>query len=157
MKIIEALRSRNRTLLELHIGILFWAMAAAIVGSILPLDAWGLGRGAYLCSIAAAALGAAAAAVHMQRCLERALGLDEKSAGKLITRGYLIRYAVFVIIAIVSAAGDLLNPLVLCLGYILLMKAAAYSQPFTHKLCNKLFHETDPVPEPVSDEEWNRK
>mgnify|MGYP003414718552 CR=1 FL=1 len=33
------------------------------------------------------------------------------------------------------------------------VKVAAYLQPFTHKLCNKLFHETDPIPQPMPDEE----
>lgn len=34
----------------------------------------------------------------------------------------------------------------------MMMKVAAYIQPFTHKLCNMLFHETDPVPEPMPEE-----
>lgn len=38
------------------------------------------------------------------------------------------------------------------LGY-MTMKVAAYLQPFTHKLCNMFFHETDPVPEPLPEDE----
>jgi len=33
------------------------------------------------------------------------------------------------------------------------VKVAAYLQPFTHKLCNKVFHEVDPIPEPMPVEE----
>ncbi|MBP5282899.1 MAG: hypothetical protein J6Z22_10425, partial [Lachnospiraceae bacterium] len=36
------------------------------------------------------------------------------------------------------------NPLFIFLGYMTL-KFTAYLQPMTHKLCNKVFHETDPV------------
>jgi hypothetical protein len=33
------------------------------------------------------------------------------------------------------------------------MKVAAYVQPFTHKLCNKMFHETDPIPQAMPEED----
>ena len=45
---------------------------------------------------------------------------------------------------------EALNPLVFFLGYMSL-KVTAYLQPITHKLCNKLFREEDPVP--LSEEE----
>ncbi len=157
MKIIEILKSRNRTLLEMDIGMLFWTGIATAAGAALPLDAWGMAKSEYFAGLWAAALATAVSLLHMLRCLDRALSLERETAQKLIFRGYVIRYAVAVAIVILAAVTGLLNPLVLGLGYILLMKAAAFSQPFTHKLCNKLFHETDPVPEPVSDEEWNRK
>ena len=35
---------------------------------------------------------------------------------------------------------EVMNPLVVFLAY-MGMKVAAFLQPFTHKLCNKLFHE----------------
>lgn len=155
MGIIDRLKNRNRVLLEMHTGVLFWAMAATLAGLALPLDAWGAGRVPCLCGVWAAAAAALLATVHMERCLELALELDEKTAGKLLTRGYLTRYAVFVLVAVFAAAARFPNPVALCLGYILLVKAAAYSQPFTHKLYNKLFHETDPVAGPVADEEWD--
>lgn len=141
----------------MYIGMLFWTAAATIIGAVLPLGQWGLAKASYFSGIWIAALITALALLHMLRCLDRALSFEEKEAQKLIFRGYVIRYAAAAVIIILAAVTGVLNPLVLCLGYILLMKAAAFSQPFTHKLCNKLFHETDPVPEPVSDEEWNRK
>ena len=47
---------------------------------------------------------------------------------------------------------NVMNPLVVFLGYMSL-KGTAYLQPFTHKLCNKIFHETDPVPEALPEED----
>ena len=47
---------------------------------------------------------------------------------------------------------ETLNPLVVFLGYMSL-KVTALIQPFTHKLCNKIFHETDPEPQPMPEEE----
>ena len=32
------------------------------------------------------------------------------------------------------------------------MKVTAFLQPLTHKLCNKLFHETDPIPQAMPEE-----
>ena len=52
---------------------------------------------------------------------------------------------------IVISVTETLNPLVFFLGYMSL-KVTAYLQPITHKLCNRLFHETDPVAEPLAEE-----
>ena len=90
--------------------------------------------------------------VHMYRCLDRGLDLDEKNATKVITAGYLIRFIAFAVVAIITTVAEILNPLILCLGYVFILKVAVYSQPFTHKLYNKLFHETDPIPEPLVEE-----
>lgn len=142
----------------MHAGILFWTVIFGMAGAALPLGRWwGMAKGMYIGSLCAAALAAVASLMHMHRCLERALSRDGGDAQKMIFRGYVIRYAAAAILIIAAAMTDILHPVVLCLGYILLMKATAFSQPFTHKLFNKLFHETDPIPEPVSDEEWNRE
>ena len=37
------------------------------------------------------------------------------------------------------------------------LKVTAYIQPFTHKLCNMLFHETDPVPEALPEEDVSQE
>ena len=55
-------------------------------------------------------------------------------------------------ILILAAVTKRLNPLVLCLGYLFFMKVAAYMQPYTHKFYNFIFHEEDPVPEPLVEE-----
>lgn len=152
MKIIEVLKNRNRTLLEVYAGTLFWAAAATAAGMLLPLEAWGIPRREYVAGIWTAAVLVGISTLHMQRILERALEFDEGTATKLIFRGYLIRYASFALILMITALKEILNPLVLCLGYLLIMKVAVYSQPFTHKLFNKLFRETDPTPESVEEQ-----
>jgi hypothetical protein len=82
---------------------------------------------------------------HMNRTLERALGNGGKAAGVMFG-GYILRYIVLALAAAVVARTGALNVLVLFLGY-MGMKAAALTQPITHKMCNAYFHETDPVPE----------
>lgn len=90
--------------------------------------------------------------LHMYRSLDRALDYDEGNAQKLIFRGYLTRYVAIAVILILSAVTKWLNPLVLCLGYLFFMKVAAYMQPYTHKFYNFIFHEKDPVPEPLEED-----
>lgn len=153
MKHIEMLKNRNRTLLEVNTGVLFWAVITVAAGMLFPLQSWGLTRLEWCICICTAALLVVISMLHMQRCLERALEFDEGTATKLIFRGYLIRYISFAVVLIIVALADVLNPLILCLGYLLIMKVAVYSQPFTHKFYNRLFHETDPVPEPVEEEQ----
>ena len=152
MKIIETLKNRNRTLLEVNTGALFWMIPGTAVCLLLPLQSWGLSRWEWCFCIWTAALLVMVSLFHMHRCLDRALEFDEGTATKLIFRGYLIRYVSFALILIIITVADILNPLVLCLGYLLMMKMAVYSQPFIHKLYNKLFHETDPIPEPLEEQ-----
>ena len=152
MKIIERLKNRNRTLLEVNTGVVFWAIPATAACLPLPLQSWDLSRWEWCFCIWTAALFVIISLMHMQRCLDRALEFDEGTATKLIFRGYLIRYVSFAVILIAVTVADIMNPLVLCLGYLLMMKMAVYSQPFIHKLYNKLFHETDPVPEPLEEQ-----
>ena len=55
-----------------------------------------------------------------------------------------------VLAMVVAALTKVLNPLIVFLGYMSL-KVTAYMQPFTHKVLNRLFHETDPVSENTSE------
>ena len=73
---------------------------------------------------------------------------------KKITASYVIRYLVIVIVFAVICVTSFFNPLFTFLGYMTL-KAGALIQPFTHKLCNRIFHETDPVP--MTEEEWQKQ
>lgn len=143
------LKKINRTLLEVLTAIVFWTVVAVSAGLMLPLESWSIGRLDWCLGIATAAVLAMVSIVHMQRCLDRGLDLDESTATKVIFRGYLIRYVCFAAILVITTVAEILNPVILCLGYLLIMKVAVYSQPFTHKLYNKLFHETDPIPEPL--------
>lgn len=149
---IAWLKNRNRTLLELDTGVLFWTLAASAAGFAPPLRSLGIGRQDWCAALWTAAALVMISVLHMQRCLDRALDFDEGTASKLIVRGYLIRYVSVGAVLIAAALTEILNPLILCLGYLLIMKVAVYSQPFTHKLYNKLFHEAEPNPEPAGDE-----
>lgn len=149
---MEILRKINRTLLEVQTGVLFWTIVALVAGVLLPLSEWNIKPWDWFKGVLSAGICVMTAMVHMQRCLERGLELDEESATKVVYRGYVIRYVSLCILIIVTAITGILNPVIVCLGYLLIMKVAVYSQPFTHKLYNKLFHETDPVPEPLEEE-----
>lgn len=94
------------------------------------------------------------ASVHMYRTLDRGLDFGA-DASKIIFRGYLFRYAFLVFVLAVVMVTEVMNPLVLFMGYMSL-KVAAFLQPFTHKLYNAFFHETDPIPESLPDEDVSR-
>ena len=146
VKIVEILRKKNRTLLELQVGIVFLGAVCQAVGAFIVER-----QGYYAKSLWFGILMSLAASVHMYRTLDR--GLDYGTdASKIIFRGYLFRYAFLVFVLAVAMVTEVMNPLVLFMGYMSL-KVAAFLQPFTHKLCNGVFHETDPVPEPLPDEE----
>ena len=42
--------------------------------------------------------------------------------------------------------------LIFFFSYVICMKVTAFLQPLTHKLCNKMFHETDPIPQAMPEE-----
>jgi len=132
---MEILKKINRTLLEMLLGLLFWGLILQVVGAFFVEE-----QGMYAKSVWFGILMACAGIVHMYRTLDRALGYGEKEASKIIFRGYLFRYGFFVLVLAVIMVTNILNPLVVFLAYIG-MKVTAYLQPFTHKLCNKIFHE----------------
>ncbi len=141
MKVLERLKSINRTLLEMHMGILFCGIVCQLVGAFLVKE-----QGRYAASLWFGILFAAVSAYHMYSSMDKALDFDEKTATKMIYRAYAIRYAAVVIIFAIIMMTEVLNPLVVFMAYMSL-KVTAYIQPITHKLCNKLFHETDPIPQ----------
>ncbi|MDE6924365.1 MAG: ATP synthase subunit I [Acetatifactor sp.] len=143
------MRKKNRTLLELQTGIVFVGILCQLVGAFIVER-----QGYYAKSLWFGVLMSLVASVHMYRTLDR--GLDcGADASKIIFRGYLFRYAFLVFVLGVVMVTEVMNPLVLFMGYMSL-KVAAFLQPFTHKLCNGFFHETDPVPEPLPEEEVSR-
>ena len=147
MKLLEILRQKNRTLLEMYLGMLFLGIVCQTVGAFLVKN-----QGRYALSLWLGILLAALGAYHLYRTLDKGLDYEEKTATKLIFRGYVIRYTALVIILAIIMLTEVLNPLVVFMGYMSL-KVTALMQPITHKLCNKLFHETDPVPQALPEEE----
>ncbi len=150
MKIIEAAKRMNRTLLEMHIGMLFFGLLCQVAGAlIIARGGHGAFQGKYALSLWFGVAFAFAGSIHMCRTLDRAL-LSGANAAGMVTRGYLFRYFLLAGVLVLVTLTDTLNPLVFFLGY-MSMKVTAYLQPITHKLCNKLFHEEDPIP--LSEEE----
>ena len=145
MGIIENLKKRNRTLLEMHIGILFFGVLCQIVGVFFAQDLW-----YYAKSLWFGIFFAIVASIHMYKTLDRALWYGD-DASKLVVRGYMFRYLMVIVILAVIAITEVMNPLIVFLGYMSL-KVTAYLQPITHKLCNKIFHETDPIPEALGED-----
>lgn len=145
MGVIEALKKRNRTLLEMQIGMVFFGLICQLVGSLIVKE-----QRTYAVSLWFGIAFAFAASIHMYRTLDRALWCG-KDASAIVVRGYFFRYTIVAGVAILLSLTEVLNPLVFFLGYMSL-KVTAYLQPITHKLCNKVFHETDPVPEPLGEE-----
>lgn len=144
-RMIEALKRRNRTLLEMHAGMLFFGAVCQAAG-VLFLN----NPASYTVSLWFGIAFAIAGSIHMCRTLERALLRGGEASG-IVTRGYLFRYAVVAAVLIVISMTEAMNPLVFFLGY-MSMKVTAYLQPITHKLCNRLFHEEDPAAESLTEE-----
>ena len=145
IKVTDGLKRMNRTLLEMQLGMLFFGLVCQLAGMFFVQE-----QGYYAISLWFGVAFAIAGSIQMCRTLDRALCCGKDASG-IVTRGYLFRYAVVAAVLIVISLTEVLNPLVFFLGYMSL-KVTAYLQPLTHKLCNRLFGDTDPVPEPLPEE-----
>lgn len=143
MRLLEVLRKKDRTLLEMHAGMIFFGLLCQVTGAFFVKE-----QGRYALSLWCGIVLAMLGAYHMYRVLDRSLDQGE-AAVKLIFRGYIFRYALFVLIILIIIKTEVMNPLIVFLGYMSL-KVTALIQPFTHKLSNKIFHETDPEPQPMA-------
>lgn len=146
-KIIDALKQKNRIILEMYIGILAWGVLCQLVGAFLAKD-----QGMYARSLWFGIVFALVNTLQMYRSLDRALDFDEKTARRMMGQSYGIRYISFMLFLGVIMITGIMDALVVFLAY-MGMKVAAFLQPFTHKLCNKVFCETDPVPQAMPEEE----
>ena len=140
--LLEKLRKKNRTVLEMELGIIALGILFQLGSVFFPGS-----RLERAVSLLLGSVLAAVAVLHMYRTLDRALDLDAGDAQKAIYKGYVLRYVFFALVLVLSALTGWLNPLLIFLGYMTL-KFTAYLQPLTHKLCNRIFHETDPDPLP---------
>ena len=143
---IERIKQINRALLELEMGILFLGVVGQIVGCFLAKNIYkysvGLSFGIALAFVAS---------IHMYRSLGRALDLGG-NANKVMVSSFLTRYLILFLCMGIIYYTKAWDPLVTFLGY-MSMKVAAYVQPFTHKVCNKIFNEEDPITEALPEEE----
>ena len=144
---INTLKKINRTVLEMDLGILFLGVLAQIIGAFFVKD-----EVMYAKSLWFGVLFVLASTYHMYRSLDRALDQPEKTATKMIIRGYVLRYVMMIFFLFVIMKTEVMNPYVFFFSYVIGMKVTAFLQPITHKLCNKLFHETDPVPQAMPEE-----
>ena len=140
--LLEKLRKKNRTVLEMELGIIVLGILFQLGSVFFPGS-----RLERAVSLLLGSVLAGVAVLHMYRTLDRALDLDAGDAQKAIYKGYVLRYVFFALVLVLSALTGWLNPLLIFLGYMTL-KFTAYLQPLTHKLCNRIFHETDPDPLP---------
>lgn len=143
---MECLKRADRTLLEMHTGMLLYGIACQAAGSFFAEE-----QLRYSLSLWSGILFAVAASIHMARTLDRALA-DSASAAKRIVGGYVFRYLMIAAVLAAVAVTGVLDALILFLGYMGL-KITAYMQPAVHKFYNMLFHETDPVPQALPEEE----
>lgn len=145
-KMIKLLKRTDRILLEMHTGMILFGLVCQTGGFFLAKD-----QIRYAQSLWFGILFAAVNCVHMARTLDRALPAGE-AAAKMITRGYVFRYLMLIVILGAVSLTGILDTIIVFLGY-MSMKVTAYLQPFTHKLYNRLFGESDPVPQPLPDED----
>lgn len=146
MPMTERLKKMDRAILELISGILVFTVFCQLAGLFLPFDgrlfALGLWSGGLMACILA---------IHMWKALNKAFLCDEKTAVKIMSGGYLIRYvltAAYLVFLFYTGVGYVLAGF---LG-VMSLKAGAYLQPLIHKYYNWLFHETDPIPQPLEEQ-----
>lgn len=142
----EKIRKWNRTLLELESGILMFGLVTWAIGVWFVTDRIGCSVGLGI-GIAMSVL----SALHMNFVLDRAFDGPEEEVTKKLTTGSVIRYFVLVLIFMAVALSGIGNPIATFIG-LMGLKVAAYIQPVTHKITNWIFHETDPVPQPLLEE-----
>ena len=113
----NTLKKINRTVLEMDLGILFLGVLAQIIGAFIAKD-----KMMYAGSLWLGVLLALAATYHMYRSLDRALDQPEKTAQKMIFRGYILRYVILIFILLVLMKTEVMNPLIFFFSYVICMK-----------------------------------
>lgn len=125
------LKQINPALLELELGILLVGLVFQTAGLCLVQEKLFF-TGALWIGILLALI----TVFHMYQTLAKALEAG-KNAGKLLMISNVIRYLCIILVFVILAVTDLFNPLFTFLG-LLSLKVAAYLQPVTHKLCNRI-------------------
>ncbi|MCR5120414.1 MAG: ATP synthase subunit I [Lachnospiraceae bacterium] len=97
---------------------------------------------------------------HMERTISKALDLDAKGANATAVSGYFLRYLLVFVLLAGCAFSKIADPICVFLG-LMLRKPAAYIQPFTHriseKVCGKEVFYRENVPPEVQDELYGKK
>jgi len=125
---------KNQTLLELLTGIVFLGICLQLVCLFVSqqylYDAVGLWSGIGICCFSA---------IHMKRSIEDSLDLGEPGAKKHAVLGYATRMLIAVLVVGAVIYFEIGNYVTLLIG-VFPLKLAAYLQPITHKLFEKIKH-----------------
>lgn len=143
---LEKIKALNRALLELIIGIVFLGVVIQVVGAFVVQELLKFSIAMWL-GVAVAII----SAVHMYKSLDKALSLGA-GAYSAATKSAMVRYFGWALFLGILMVTKVLNPIYAFIG-LLTLKVAAYLQPFTHKFCNFIFRETDPIPQAMPEEE----
>ncbi|MDD3206330.1 MAG: ATP synthase subunit I [Lachnospiraceae bacterium] len=132
IKIIQTINDMNKVLIELLAGILGIGILGELIGVWFVADKFG-----YSIGLLVGILLAMAMAVHMAWAINRVLDLDKGAAEKQMRANSILRYTFIVVALVIVMVTKTANPLAAFLG-IMSLKVAAYIQPITHKLVQKI-------------------
>lgn len=127
------LRRINDVLPELILNIILYGLLVQIIGIWFVTDKLRYSTGLWMGIAAAAGM-----AVHMAVVIRDSVDLmAEKQIRRRVVLFSLLRYVIVVLVFAAVIFFRLGNPVVMFLG-VMGLKAAAYVQPFTHKILSKL-------------------
>ena len=122
------LKRINDTLPELLAGILWYGLVVLLVGVWFVKNRW-----YYVSDLAIGILLAMGMAIHIAIVIRDSLELAEKGAKHRVTLHYILRYAVILVVFVVTAYFGLGSVVALFIG-VMGLKVGAYLQPFTHRV-----------------------
>ncbi len=141
----EKIRKWNRTVLELVCGILFWGLLCQVSGVWFVKDPISYSVGLWIGIMIAILAG-----LHMYISLDRAFSEPAGNVARRMTVSNLFRYVAIVAVFALVVLSGIGNPILTFVG-IMGLKVGAYLQPLTHKLTNRYFQESDPIPQPLEE------
>ena len=142
----EKIKRMNRSLFELEVGILMFALLGQIVLLFFPE------RGLYSVSWWIGIATAAVSAADMWWALEHGLSMENEGATRKIIMHSMIRYVAIAVVLVLVAMSDRLNPLVTFIG-IMGLKIGAYLNFLAKKISNRIYgKEVSSTPKEMTEE-----
>ncbi|MGN0383769.1 MAG: ATP synthase subunit I [Eubacterium sp.] len=126
------MKSKNTVLADLLLGMIIYCIIGELIILIFLSDKVMLSVG-FVIGVALAIF----SAFHMADAIEVSVRMSEEEALKHTRIKYLIRVIILVIILVIMLVTKIGNPIALIIG-MMGLKIAAYAQPLTHKLTEKL-------------------
>lgn len=137
---IEKLNRINKVLTELLIGIVACGFVFEAIGVFIVAN-----KIQYSIGLLIGTLIALAMAIHMAWALDTAVDLGSQEAEKKIRLHSMLRYLLVVVMLAIVMYSKIANPLASFLG-VMSLKVAAYLQPITHKLMQKIHKNEEEKP-----------